>query len=66
MNQTLPDTDASDRLIDKSDRNPNQTNLNQRNQVVPVGEVIPDLTYGQLLIRVKRYRSKKKKVLKID
>jgi CheY-like chemotaxis protein len=53
MNQTLPDTDASDRLIDKSDRNPNQTNPNQRNQVVPVGEVIPDLTYSSLLVMMR-------------
>lgn len=53
MNQTLPDTDASDRLVDKSDHNPNQTNPNQRNPVVPIGEVIPDLTYSSLLVMMR-------------
>jgi len=48
MNQTLPDTDASDRLVDKSDQNPNHLN-----HVVPVGEVIPDLTYSSLLVMMR-------------
>jgi hypothetical protein len=53
MNQTLPDTDASDRLIDKNDHNPNQTNPNHQNQVVPIGEVIPDLTYSSLFVMMR-------------
>ena len=46
MTQTLSDTDASDRLIDKSEQKPNL-------HVVPIGEVIPDLTYSSLLVMMR-------------